>query len=427
MEIQLIDFKQSLEAHIGKIDKNQDPKAKDFNNILKSAKKDSDSTMEKSNKSNSKLDNIENKMVDPLEDESEENDKISYEGMVNLLNIIATVGEDTETHDEIPDINILESDLLLADENQELVNTEILEEDLIDLITSNEQKDNIINTDHLDDLMAKANLNESNTVGPITVEKEEVKSELQIQNISSNESLKFETNKLEEDLVDVEESNIIHMEQTVSQEDTNQLDTDGQSSKAKSEPEYELSKLLESEEDIEVDNQSFTPFIKDGVGFSSEDGPKVEIPEAEPKEVVKQIIDQVKFDLSESKNEMKLSLKPEALGDMTMSIEVVKGEITAKIMVDNYITKEIVEGNIVQLKEGIEDTGMEIKTFEVFVGNGSDFDNHSSRQFNLRHNSKKLKIRTENKRSISEYEDGTIESTLDSSQYNLEGGLNLLA
>ena len=47
-----------------------------------------------------------------------------------------------------------------------------------------------------------------------------------------------------------------------------------------------------------------------------------------------------------------------------MKIEVAKGAITAKIMVENQ-NKEIIEGNIIQLKEEIKDTGLEIKTFEV--------------------------------------------------------------
>ncbi len=110
-----------------------------------------------------------------------------------------------------------------------------------------------------------------------------------------------------------------------------------------------------------------------------------------------------------------------------MNIEVVKGAVTAKIIVENQRTKEIIEGNLIQLKEGIKDTGLEIKTFEVFVGNNSDFDKHSSGQFNLKQNNKKVKLKSQDNKSVKVYGEQPIENEGNINEEYFENSLNLFA
>nr|WP_280528518.1 flagellar hook-length control protein FliK [Tissierella praeacuta] len=143
------------------------------------------------------------------------------------------------------------------------------------------------------------------------------------------------------------------------------------------------------------------------------------------KDVIQQIVEKAKFNLSDNKNEMRIKLKPEILGEMTMNIEVVKGTVIAKIMVDNQRAKEIIEGNLIQLKEGIKDTGLEIKTVEVFVGNNSDFNKHNSGQFNLKQNNKRIKVKSQDRKAVSGYDEQTVENMTNIN--TLEEGLNLFA
>ncbi len=110
-----------------------------------------------------------------------------------------------------------------------------------------------------------------------------------------------------------------------------------------------------------------------------------------------------------------------------MNIEVIKGEVIAKVMVESQRTKEVIESNLIQLKEGIKDTGLEIKTFEVFVGSGSDFDKHNSGQFNLNKNNQKTKIKVQDNKSIKNYEEGSIDNKINSIGLYSENGLNLFA
>lgn len=147
----------------------------------------------------------------------------------------------------------------------------------------------------------------------------------------------------------------------------------------------------------------------------------------EAKEVIKQIVQSVKLNVSDLKNEIKLDLKPEALGKLAMTIEVIKGEVTAKIMVDNYRTKEIIEANLSQLKEGSKESNLEIKTVEVYVGNNSDFDKHNSESFNTNQPNKRIKIKPQNSKIANNYDEQTIDKkTNDYGTYN-ENGLNLFA
>ena len=417
MEAKVIDFKQPLESHIGMINKNQEPKTKDFTSTLDSVTKNTESNAKDSNKVNK---DVKSTVVEEVEKE----DKVLYENMINILSIKAPINDDSEVNLEEMEINIDEllSSTVLLDENSESKDETLLDEDILNLMNPDVKEEDL-------EKLLKKDSKELLIEKPINTEDKEIKSNLLTEKIS-NVEFKTETKELDEDLVQNEEKNLVNVDKIINQETGNEFDDTNQENRASSDSQYELVNSTKNEDDSKVKNESFVPFIKDGIEFSSDQPIEADAPIIEPKEVVKQIVDQVKFDLSENKNEMKLTLKPESLGEMTMNVEVAKDGIIAKIMVDNYRTKEIIEGNIFQLKEGIKNTGMEIKTVEVFVGNGSDFDQHSfnqSNQFNLKQNSKKLRIKSDNNKSVNAYEEGIVEDKTKPLNYTNEGGLNLFA
>src|SRR5699024_9601240 len=143
------------------------------------------------------------------------------------------------------------------------------------------------------------------------------------------------------------------------------------------------------------------------------------------------IVEKVKYYLGNNKNQIKLTLKPESLGEMIMEVELVKNNLVAKVIVDNQKSKEIIENNLLQLKEGVKDTGLEIKSFEVFVGNNSDFDKQNSSGFNFNNpnkRNKKIKVKSEDQdKKIGTYEDNikTNENNI-VNQYS-QSNLNLFA
>lgn len=411
MEINLIEFKQSFESSTNATNRNQEPKNKDFVSTLDSVT------------NNSKVDNKETKTtekeeIEQIEDEFVKKDKkVSFEGMINLLNITPENHKDSEVIEVELTGNIIESDTIISETNEK--HTENLLDGMFSKsIISNEQNRGNEET-------KEVNSKEIGLENIINLDNKGNQEELKVKNTPVEEKSLYKT---EENQSVIEENNLIDTKQPIIKEGFSEFDRENQGNETKSGKQYELTRLADNEEDLEITNDSFVPFTKDGIRLISENSVELEVPVTiEPKEIVEQIVEKVKFDLSESKNEIKLSLKPEALGEMTMNIEVAKDGVIAKLMVDNYRTKEIIEGNLIQLKEGIKETGLEIKTFEVFVGNGSDFDKHNSSHFNLKQNSKKMKIKAENNKVIGNYEDGTIEDNISSHNHYSEGGLNLLA
>ena len=148
------------------------------------------------------------------------------------------------------------------------------------------------------------------------------------------------------------------------------------------------------------------------------------LPEVDKKELIDQIVNKAKFILDDNKQEIKIKLKPEILGELMLKMEVEKGSVLAKIMVDNYRTKELIEANLYQLKQDMKENGLEIKTFEVFVGSNNDFDKENRKEFDFNQKRGKLKIKNPKLKDIETYDESIKENILPLYE---EGELNLFA
>ena len=148
------------------------------------------------------------------------------------------------------------------------------------------------------------------------------------------------------------------------------------------------------------------------------------LPEVDKKELIDQIVNKAKFILDDNKQEIKIKLKPEILGELMLKMEVEKGSVLAKIMVDNYRTKELIEANLYQLKQDMKENGLEIKTFEVFVGSNNDFDRENRQEFDFNQKRGKLKIKNPKLKDIETYDESIKGNILPLYE---EGELNLFA
>lgn len=142
-------------------------------------------------------------------------------------------------------------------------------------------------------------------------------------------------------------------------------------------------------------------------------------------EIIKQIVDNIKYISQDNKQEIKIKLKPDILGDLVLKMEVKEGALMTKIIVDNYKTKELIETNLLQLKEEIQDNGLEIKTFEVFVGTNEDFERNSKEQFYFNKKQQKLKVKGNALGDLKAYDDSIITDRRQEVYY--DGELNLFA
>lgn len=395
---------------------------KGFNSPIKSNMKDNKEENQFQAKVEKIMKNKENKLekdvkslkykkqVEDLENpEREEKDlPINYEDKYNLfLNVFQKISEfdknDDLTVDE--DISILNLESLLTLKPDEIENIHILEKDssvsISELkINEIENQGLLVDEEGLEiDIGLKLDVDRSKSMKVIDEESE----------INPKLSMTNENLELDDDGVEMstnEDNKLILNDITSNDEDSK----DFSESQGFKEP-----NVKEINEDSGIKIKEKTN-IQDKINFTLEkqevkiDGmPNLEMEDNQPidkNQFMNHILEKVKFDLSNNKNQIKVTLKPESLGEMIMEVEVVKNTLVAKIMVDNHRAKEIIENNLFQLKEGIKDTGLEIKTFEVFVGKNSDFDKHNSNQFNFNGRNKKIKLKKEiEDKKIGLYED----------------------
>jgi flagellar hook-length control protein FliK len=86
-----------------------------------------------------------------------------------------------------------------------------------------------------------------------------------------------------------------------------------------------------------------------------------------PEEIVRQIIDAVKVNVNSTSTEMELQLHPESLGKVNLVVAAKDGIITAQIAAQDEAVKNVIENQLVMLKESFEQQGLKVEAVEVTV------------------------------------------------------------
>ena len=362
------------------------------------------------------------------------------------------VKKDTKTKEDIKDelvvlINSIYDLILKTDiepEELEELNLESLKTDIVELSTNLEQllSNDILSFDEVDMLEAIEKFEDlimsfDKELNKITVNSndktinlpEEVLSELNqikddIKLIIDNNSMAMERDNIKfED--EENELNLNNLESTeIEFEGVLDKEKDMTTQKETIVKNMEVEEAEETKvEDIDNNNPLFEIIDRSKVHEKTEIK-NDELQEVDKKEVIQQIVDKVKLIVDDYKQEIRIRLKPEILGELMLKMEVVKGDMLAKIMVDNHRTKELIEANLFQLKEDMKENGLEIKTFEVFVGTNEDFDRENRQEFNFKRKPTKLKIKNKEIKEIQMYDESTLGNIQDIYE---EGQLNLFA
>ncbi|MDR7856268.1 flagellar hook-length control protein FliK [Tissierella sp.] len=445
MEVKIIDFKHSVKPSTNNLSKAESPiKSKDFSSTIESVNS-KNSVINENNrtskyndtKNSGNLSNIDSKGKkiddingDELElDETHENEEVLLDDAMLLLSNLIVVKDIPVESEELELSLEVDTDLSLKThisvENEELehktesidnlnAEKEISEEAILKSL----DEENISKLEEKPDNNLRLNIDNKNVE---LTSKKEVETSGIVNLFNKVDSSSTEEVATEE--VDFS-SNLSNKIDINDMENLNQQN----SSKDSSENQEDPLVATQGGDDIELQDKPFVFIEKNGLKFvEGKMNQQEETVAVNRDNLIEQIVDKVKINFSDLKNEIKISLKPEALGELTMNIEVIKGEVIAKVMVDNQRTKEAIETNLFQLKEGIKDTGLEIKTFEVFVGSGSDFDKHNSGQFKFNQNAKKIKIKSQDNKKIADYEDYSIEGRSKVIDSYSENSLNLFA
>jgi flagellar hook-length control protein FliK len=89
-------------------------------------------------------------------------------------------------------------------------------------------------------------------------------------------------------------------------------------------------------------------------------------------DVIEQIVSRVKVEAKADTTEVRLTLKPENLGDVSLKISAQNGIVTAQFTAESQRIKEIIEAGFNQLRDALNSQGLNIARLDVSVGQDSE-------------------------------------------------------
>ncbi len=85
-------------------------------------------------------------------------------------------------------------------------------------------------------------------------------------------------------------------------------------------------------------------------------------------EVLKQIVEKAQVLLGNDTSEMDMQLRPENLGKLSLKVVIEKGLMSARFIAESQQVKEVIESNFNQLKDMLQQKGIDVQSFSVSVG-----------------------------------------------------------
>ncbi len=88
---------------------------------------------------------------------------------------------------------------------------------------------------------------------------------------------------------------------------------------------------------------------------------------ADTENIMNQIMDYMKIQLSPQMDQLEMQLHPESLGTVKIQLASQGGEVTAQFQVQNETVKAVIESQLVELKEALKNQGITVEAVEVSV------------------------------------------------------------
>ena len=86
-------------------------------------------------------------------------------------------------------------------------------------------------------------------------------------------------------------------------------------------------------------------------------------------DIINQLIDSIRVNVTADTSMMELQLTPENLGKINLTVVAKDGQITASITAQNDLVKAVIESQLIQLKETLASQGLKVTDVEVTVAN----------------------------------------------------------
>lgn len=120
-----------------------------------------------------------------------------------------------------------------------------------------------------------------------------------------------------------------------------------------------------------IDNISDTDMVNSLDGFTES------VSEAD---IVRQIIDEIKVNMSRETTSLELQLNPEHLGKVQISVSTRNGIMQAQIVTENEAARHAVEASMASLRETFDNQGLKVEAVEVMVATYEFFGNGKEQQ-----------------------------------------------
>lgn len=122
--------------------------------------------------------------------------------------------------------------------------------------------------------------------------------------------------------------------------------------------EHDLPMQMEQPQQITTNTQQVGDVVETVRTFSSQ---------VNGQEIVQQVTDSIKVNISPESTSMELQLHPASLGAIHMHIESQNGVVTAQMLVQNESVKAALESQLMQLQETFAEQGTKVEAVEVAV------------------------------------------------------------
>lgn len=189
--------------------------------------------------------------------------------------------------------------------------------------------------------------------------------------------------------------------------------------------EFEQSSSNQESKDGMNQQEGFVDFFTNQIDASSLNEVTQTADVVTVKEIVTQLVEQIKINISQTNTSMELMLNPENLGKVQLLVSSKNGVLTAQMTVDNMITKEAIESSINTLKETFAEQGLKVEEVEVTIGNySSEYDEQRNEEQQKEQKGSKRKLNLDDAELASRL---TTEETVESEPVNMMGSVSYTA
>ncbi len=151
-----------------------------------------------------------------------------------------------------------------------------------------------------------------------------------------------------------------------------------------------------NESNQESHDNKLNTFINNLVQNISNDQENINLNQVKQfREIINQIVEQIKVSVKPDTSSMEIQLNPEHLGKINLQVVAKDGVLSAQFTAQTQIAKEAIESQIVTLKENLNNQGLKVEAIEVTIGtSGFDQSNqaNSSNQGESKQSKRKLSM-----------------------------------